>query len=79
MKATVQGSVTGEVKVCLVNLRQFFIIIIFFFFQLPKEIVLASFSPLVNLLSSKSNVVHSYAANAIERLLILKSPSRQQM
>lgn len=40
--------------------------------QLPREAVLAAMKPLVNLLSSPSLVVHSYAANAIDKLLILK-------
>lgn len=37
--------------------------------QLPTQAVLGTFGPLEALLRAESNVVHSYAAVAIERLL----------
>jgi exportin-2 (importin alpha re-exporter) len=40
--------------------------------HLPREAVVVSLKPLVDLLRSPSLVVHSYAANAIDKLLILK-------
>ena len=40
--------------------------------QVPKAVCVAAFTRLVVLLGSKSNVVHSYAAIAIERLLTMK-------
>lgn len=40
--------------------------------QIPKAEALAAFPGLVRLLGSDSNVVHSYAATCIERLLSLK-------
>jgi len=40
--------------------------------QVPKAEVLAAFPGIVRLLGSHSNVVHSYAAICIERLLSLK-------
>ena len=40
--------------------------------QLPKASLLAIFPQLVALLKSESNVVHSYAAILIERLLASK-------
>ncbi len=40
--------------------------------QLPTPVILAAFGNLVALLGSDSNVVHSYAAIAIERLLASK-------
>ncbi|KAI3438113.1 hypothetical protein D9Q98_000554 [Chlorella vulgaris] len=43
--------------------------------QLPKETQLGLFPALINLLGSESNVVHSYAAIAIDRLLAMKEPS----
>ena len=42
--------------------------------HLPREALLATLKPLVSLLGSPSLVVHSYAANALDKLLILKSP-----
>ena len=39
---------------------------------MPKETVVAIFPNLVALLAAESNVVHSYAATAIDRLLALK-------
>jgi exportin-2 (importin alpha re-exporter) len=41
---------------------------------LPAQMVLATMGPLVRLLGSTSRVVHTYAANGIERLLSLKRP-----
>lgn len=40
--------------------------------QLPTPVILAAFGNLVQLLNADSNVVHSYAAVAIERLLASK-------
>lgn len=40
--------------------------------QIPKADVLAAFPGLVHQLGSESNVVHSYAATCIERLLSVK-------
>lgn len=40
---------------------------------LPKEILLKCFPPVCALLKSKSNVVHSYAALAIEKLLTVRT------
>jgi len=42
---------------------------------LPKEVLLSSFQHLTLLLTSKSNVVHTYAANAIERLIMVRNAS----
>lgn len=42
--------------------------------HLPREAILASIKPLVDLLRSPSIVVHSYAANALDKLFILKGP-----
>lgn len=42
--------------------------------QLPREAIVAAMPSLVKLLTSPSLVVHSYAANAIDKLLILKGP-----
>lgn len=42
--------------------------------HLPREALLATLKHLVDLLRSPSLVVHSYAANALDKLLILKSP-----
>lgn len=41
---------------------------------LPRDILLNAFQPLVALLRSKSNVVHSYAACAIDKLAMVKNP-----
>jgi len=41
--------------------------------QLPREAILASVKPLVGLLRSPSLVVHSYSANALDKILILKA------
>lgn len=41
--------------------------------HLPREAILASVGPLVDLLRSPSPVVHSYAANALDKILILKN------
>lgn len=41
---------------------------------LPRDILLSCFQPLVSLLRAKSNVVHSYAACAIDKLALVKSP-----
>jgi len=41
---------------------------------LPRDILFNSFQPLVSLLRSKSNVVHSYAACAIDKLAMVKTP-----
>lgn len=43
---------------------------------LPKETCIALFPCLIALLGSEFNVVHSYAALAIERLLSLKEKGR---
>lgn len=43
--------------------------------QLSKEAELGMFPALINLLGSESNVVHSYAAIAIDRLLAMKEPA----
>ncbi|KAL4452248.1 hypothetical protein ABPG75_007910 [Micractinium tetrahymenae] len=43
--------------------------------QLPKETELGLFPSLVNLLGSESNVVHSYAAIAVDRLLSMREPA----
>lgn len=40
--------------------------------QLPTPVILGTFGNIVSLLGSDSNVVHSYAAIAIERLLASK-------
>jgi Cse1 len=40
--------------------------------QIPKPELLAVFPAIVNLLRSEHNVVHSYAATCIERLLSMK-------
>jgi len=40
--------------------------------QLPTPVILSTFGNIVSLLGSDSNVVHSYAAIAIERLLASK-------
>ncbi|GAB4819020.1 hypothetical protein N2152v2_006066 [Parachlorella kessleri] len=40
--------------------------------QLPKDTTLALFPSLINLLGAESNVVHSYAAIAVEKVLSLK-------
>ncbi|XP_047141486.1 exportin-2 isoform X1 [Hydra vulgaris] len=40
---------------------------------LSRDLLYSCFPPLTRLLTSKSKVVHSYAANAIERLLTIKS------
>lgn len=45
---------------------------------LPKETCIAIFPNLINLLTSEYNVVHSYAANTIERLLSLKENGRNR-
>ena len=42
--------------------------------HLPREAILMAIKPLVDLLRSPSLVVHSYSANAIDKLLILKGP-----
>ncbi|XP_065835695.1 exportin-2-like [Oscarella lobularis] len=41
---------------------------------LPRECLLTAIPHLIHLLQSKSVVVHSYAANCLERLFTLKSP-----
>eukprot|EP00794_Sanderia_malayensis_P004821 gene4821-5453_t len=41
---------------------------------LPRDVILATIPCLVNMIKAKSPVVHSYAANAIERILTLRSP-----
>ncbi|EIE27359.1 Cse1-domain-containing protein [Coccomyxa subellipsoidea C-169] len=46
--------------------------------QLPTPVIMAAFGNLVALLGSDSNVVHSYAAIAIERLLASKENGRQR-
>ena len=46
--------------------------------QLPKASLLAIFPQLVALLKSESNVVHSYAAILIERLLASKVKSTHE-
>ena len=46
--------------------------------QLSKAAILAAFPLLVALLQSESNVVHSYAAILVERLLTSKASSGQQ-
>lgn len=43
--------------------------------QLPREAIVGSLAPLVALLRSASPVVHSYAANALDKILILRAPS----
>lgn len=43
--------------------------------RLPKQKLLAAFPTVMRLLQSDSNVVHSYAAIVIERLLALRVPS----
>jgi len=43
---------------------------------LPRDILLNSFQPLVALICSKSNVVHSYAACAIDKLALVKNPGK---
>ena len=43
--------------------------------KLPKADVLAAFPAVVKLLGADSNVVHSYAAIALERLLALQLPA----
>jgi exportin-2 (importin alpha re-exporter) len=45
--------------------------------QLPKDTQLSLFPALINLLGSQSNVVHSYAAIAIDRLLAMREPGAQ--
>ena len=40
--------------------------------HLPREAVIASIAPLIDLLRSPSLVVHSYAASALDKLLVLK-------
>ncbi|PSC72253.1 Exportin-2 [Micractinium conductrix] len=42
--------------------------------QLPKEAELGLFPSLINLLGCEANVVHSYAAIAIDRLLSMREP-----
>lgn len=42
---------------------------------LPREVLQPTFQYLVKLLKSQSNVVHTYAANAIEKLLLVRLPS----
>lgn len=41
--------------------------------QLPPSVILGSIPSLVNLLTSKSHVVHTYAAHALERIFTLKT------
>jgi exportin-2 (importin alpha re-exporter) len=43
--------------------------------QLPKDTELGLFPALINLLGSESNVVHSYAAIAVDRLLSMREPA----
>ena len=45
-----------------------------FVWQLPKEYVVAIIPCLVQYLGAKSQVVHSYAACAIEKIFTLKAP-----
>ena len=40
--------------------------------HLPREAILVSIKSLINLLRSNSIVVHSYAANAVDKILMLK-------
>lgn len=40
--------------------------------HLPREAIITSIAPLIELLRSPSLVVHSYAANALDKLLVLK-------
>ncbi|GBN82939.1 Exportin-2, partial [Araneus ventricosus] len=40
--------------------------------QIPKELVLNTLPHVVNLLRSKTSVVHTYAAHAIERIFTMK-------
>ena len=42
--------------------------------HLPREAILVSMKCLINLLRSNSLVVHSYAANAIDKIFVLKAP-----
>ncbi|KAI8101811.1 hypothetical protein M9434_006876 [Picochlorum sp. BPE23] len=44
--------------------------------QLSRDILLSMFPKCINLLSSPDNVVHSYAATLIERLLAMKSDGK---
>ena len=44
------------------------------FIQLSREVLVACLPLLVNHLTAKSHVVHSYAANSLEKLFTLKSP-----
>lgn len=41
--------------------------------QLPREAILVSIKSLIDLLRSNSIVVHSYAANAVDKILMLKA------
>eukprot|EP00118_Oscarella_pearsei_P025556 m.308373 g.308373 ORF g.308373 m.308373 type:complete len:973 (+) comp43881_c0_seq1:68-2986(+) len=45
---------------------------------LPRECLLSALPNLINLLVAKSVVIHSYAANCLERLFILKTPGGGQ-
>lgn len=42
--------------------------------QLPRDVLLQALIHLVNLLTAPSQVVHSYAAHAIEKILLLRLP-----
>ena len=45
--------------------------------HLPREAILSSVRPLVELLRSPSLVVHSYAANALDKIFILKTTATE--
>ena len=44
------------------------------FLQLPRDVILGVIPCMVNMIKAKSPVVHSYAANAIERIMTLRTP-----
>ncbi|KAG1687432.1 Exportin-2 [Nymphon striatum] len=46
--------------------------------QFPKEVLVGSIPFIVNFLSSKNVVIHTYAAHAIERFFVIKDPSGKQ-
>uniref|UniRef100_A0A7S2T0L6 Exportin-2 n=1 Tax=Chloropicon primus TaxID=1764295 RepID=A0A7S2T0L6_9CHLO len=50
--------------------------IITFRSQLPKDTCIALFPSIINLLMAESNVVHSYAATCVERMLALKESGK---
>eukprot|EP00958_Prasinococcus_capsulatus_P029052 scaffold7246_cov410-Prasinococcus_capsulatus_cf.AAC.13 len=47
--------------------------------QIPKAAVVQVLPSIISLLTAESNVVHSYAAQCLERLLVLKEPGTAQL